>query len=63
MKKETEIKKEDKIEISFSKEQILSSKAYSDKKDLVTTLLDESKSYSFEEVDIIIDKFMKEEVK
>ena len=57
------MKKEAKPEVVFSKKQILDSKRYADKKDLITVLLDDSKSYSFEQVDSVIDKFMKEEVK
>ena len=47
----------------FTKESIVKSKKYSNRKDLLNALLDDKKSYSFEQVDEIIDKFMKGEVK
>lgn len=49
--------------VTFSKEQILSSKRYRDKKDLVNVLLKNEKSYSLDQVDDLIDKFMKGKVK
>jgi len=49
--------------VTFSKVQILSSKKYRDKKDLVNVLLNNEKSYSLDEVDDLIDQFMKGKVK
>lgn len=48
---------------SFSKKQLLVSKRYVDQKDLINVLLADDKIYSFEEVDSLINKFMKGKVK
>ena len=50
-------------ESKFSKEQLLKSKKYSNRKDLLGVLLEDDKEYSFAEVDAEIDKFMKRGVK
>ncbi len=47
---------------AFSKEQLVSSSRYLHRKDLVNALLAEDKLYCFEEVDNMIDKFMKGKV-
>ena len=60
------IEKKEKIkttESKYSKEQLLKSKKYSNRKDLLGVLLDDKKEYSFAEVDAEIDKFMKRGVK
>lgn len=49
--------------ITFSKEQLVSSKKYRHHRDLVNVLLADDRPYSFEEVDILINKFMKGKVK
>ena len=54
--------KEKKIEDVFSKEQILQSKKYRDRRDLLSVLLADQESYSFKAVDDIIKKFMEGEV-
>lgn len=51
------------IESKFSKEQLLKSKKYANRKDLLGVLLEDKKEYSFTEVDAVIDKFMKRGVK
>lgn len=61
--KENNEKKVVKQQDVFTKESIVKSKKYSNRKDLLNALLDDKKSYSFEQVDEIIDKFMKGEVK
>ncbi|HEX2927692.1 MAG TPA: hypothetical protein VHP38_15775 [Ruminiclostridium sp.] len=48
---------------TFSKEQIISCKRYSDRRDIVNVLLEADKLYSFDEVDNLINKFMKGKVK
>jgi len=48
---------------AFSKEQIISSKRYGDRKDLVQILLKDNKKYNFGEVDSLINEFMKGKVK
>lgn len=58
-KDETEVKLE---KVTFSKNQILSSKKYRDRKDLINVLLSDDNSYSLDEVDDLIDKFMKGKV-
>lgn len=47
----------------FSKEQILASGKYVNRRDLVDALLDEEKSYTFETVDGMIEKYKKGRVK
>jgi hypothetical protein len=57
-------KKEETTQVSaFSKEQIISSKRYKDNRDIVKVLLNDNEMYSFEEVDSLINKFMKGKVK
>ncbi|HBF0312393.1 TPA: hypothetical protein KNK77_002241 [Clostridioides difficile] len=43
----------------FTKEQIVNSKKYVNRKDLLNAILKENELYSFLEVEEIIDKFMK----
>lgn len=47
----------------FTKKQLILSKKYSDRKDLLNVLLEDNKSYSIKEVDKLIDNFMKAKVK
>ena len=61
---ETEETKETKENIpSFTKEQILSSKKYANLVDALSTILSDSKMYTFDEVDKLLGNFMKSEVK
>ncbi len=48
---------------TFVKESIVNSNKYSNRKDLLNSLLENGKEYTFEQVDEIIDKFMKGKVK
>lgn len=50
-------------EQKFSKEQILASARYANRRDLVDALLDKDKSYTFETVDNTIEKYKKGQVK
>ena len=50
-------------EQKFSKEQILASARYANRRDLVDALLDKDKSYTFETVDNMIEKYKKVQVK
>lgn len=50
-------------EQKFSKEQILTSARYANRRDLVDALLDKDKSYTFETVDNMIEKYKKGQVK
>ena len=47
----------------FSKEQILASASFANRRDLVDALLDKDKSYTFETVDNMIDKYKTGQVK
>ena len=47
----------------YSKQQILKSKKYSDKQDLINALLKDDTQYSITEVDELINNFMKGAVK
>lgn len=50
-------------EQKFSKEQILASARCANRRDLVDALLDKDKSYTFETVDNMIEKYKKGQVK
>lgn len=54
---------QEKQEALFAKEQLLKSKKYTDKKDLLNVLLEEGKTYTAKAVDDLIDSFLKKEVK
>lgn len=47
----------------FTKTQILASARYSNRKDVLGVLLDDKTSYTFEEADKLLEKFMKGTVK
>lgn len=51
------------VPIEFSKEQILASAKYRNNRDLVDAILDEKKRYTIENVDSLVEKYMKGEVK
>ncbi|HGM1202843.1 TPA: hypothetical protein ACKOJU_003596 [Clostridioides difficile] len=51
------LSKED--DYKFTKEQIVNSKKYVNRKDLLNAILKENELYSFSEVEGIINKFMK----
>ena len=50
-------------ETAFTKQQIINSKKYLDRKDVLNVLLKDDTSYTFKEVDKLINDFMKKEVK
>lgn len=56
--KKTEIKQEDK----FTKEQILASKKYSNRRDALGVILKDDGLYSIEQVDELLTKFLKGKV-
>lgn len=61
--KKTETKKvETKQETVFTKEQILVSKKYADKRDVCNAIIPDDFNGTLNEVDILIDKFMKGKV-
>lgn len=47
---------------AFTKENILTMERYSNRRDLLTALLDEQKKYTLEEVDVQIETFLKGKV-
>lgn len=51
------------IDNKYTKQQILKSKKYSDKQDLINGLLEDDDHYALSEVDKIINDFMKGAVK
>lgn len=51
-----EIKQKD----TYTKESIVKSKKYSNRKDLLMTILKDGVEYTFEKVDSLIEEFMKE---
>ena len=57
-----EKKIETKQESKFSKEQILASKKYVNRRDALGAILADEKQYTFEQVDSLLDKFMKGKV-
>lgn len=62
-RKNTGCAKTEQNEQKFSKEQILASARYANRRDLVDALLDKDKSYTFETVDNMIEKYKKGQVK
>lgn len=55
-------KNETKQETKFSKEQILTSKKYADRRDVLGAVLAENKTYTFNQVDSLLERFMKGKV-
>ena len=61
---EKEIKVEPKKqETLFTKEQILASKKYSNRRDVLGAILSDGKEYTDEQVNSLLEKFMKGKVK
>lgn len=50
-------------EMRFTREQVLTSARYKSRKDLVAALLDDGRTYTIAEVDQMISRFMKGQVK
>jgi hypothetical protein len=61
MAKQKEV--EQAVEPIFSKTQVLNAKKYQDRKDVLSTLLVDGKTYTLENVDKLIENFMKGQVK
>lgn len=55
--------KQEKQEVMFTKEQILASDKYSNRRDALGAILVDGNSYTFEKVDSLLEKFMKGKVK
>lgn len=47
----------------YSKEQLVGSKKYATKRDIISALLENGKSYTLDEVDALIKKYMKGKVR
>lgn len=47
----------------YSKEQLAASKKYANQRDLISVLLADGKSYTFDEVDALIEKYKKGKVR
>lgn len=62
-KKAVDVTEEVETPLTFSKEQILESAKYSNRRDLINALLVDGESYTFETVDKKIEDFMKGKVK
>lgn len=56
-------KTESKQDVTFTKEQILASKKYADKKDVCNTVIPDNFNGTLNEVDVLIENFMKGKVK
>ncbi len=52
-----------KSEPSYTKQSFLKSEKYKDKKDLISVLLDDNKSYTKTDVNRLIDSYLKRRVK
>lgn len=55
-------KTEKKQESKFTKGQILASKKYANRRDVLGVILIDEKQYTFEQVDSLLEKFMKGKV-
>lgn len=47
----------------YSKEQLAASKRYATKRDIISALLENGKTYALDEVDALIEKYMKGKVR
>lgn len=54
---------EEKATTAFTKEQLMASERYRDKRDLLSALLDDGKQYATQTVDELIEKYMKGQVR
>jgi hypothetical protein len=59
----TEKTVESKKEISFTKDAILSSTKYANRRDVLGVILEDDKSYTAEQIETLLAKFMKGKVK
>lgn len=49
--------------VVFPKEQVLTFRRYADRRDLLSVLLEDGKEYTFDQIDGLINDFMKGKVK
>lgn len=59
-KENTETKK---TETTYSKAQLVQSQKYKNKRDILNSILDDNKRYTFKEVDTLVDNFLRKKVK
>lgn len=57
--KSVEIEQPIETQISYTKTQIYNSKRYMNKKDIVTVMLKDDEKYTFDQVDKLIEQFLK----
>lgn len=50
------------VPTTFPKERVLTFKRYADRRDLLSVLLEDGKEYTFDQIDGLIDNFMKGKV-
>lgn len=48
---------------TYTKEQLMASNRYANRRDLISALLEDGKTYTLKEVDALMEKFMKGKVK
>lgn len=48
---------------AYTKEQLVASRRYADRRDLISALLEDGRSYTTDEVDALIKKYLKGKVK
>ena len=53
----------EKVAATYSKEQLAASQKYAKQRDLISVLLIDGKSYTFDEVDALIENYMKGKVR
>ena len=56
------VKKTETIESAYTKEQIIKSKKFADRRDILSVLLDSGKEYTLDDVNTLLDAFMKGKV-
>lgn len=49
--------------VTYKKEQLVASKRYANRRDIIMALLEDGKAYTLNEVDGLIEKYMKGKVK
>lgn len=59
----SEVKVTKQKEPVFTKSQLIKSKRYADRTDILNVILEDGKNYTIKEVEKLIDGFMKKEVK
>ena len=59
VKKQKEIADVVETQVSYTKAQIYKAKRYMNQKDIITIMLEEDKRYTFDQVDKLIEQFLK----